>query len=77
MRANLCTWETLILKGKSNGVKKFHIFLNDHIKNLSKFYEVDTLANFGPNHQEQENKLHVPIYRKINLLKDYIPNPND
>ena len=46
------------------------VFLNDHIKNLSKFYEVDTLANFGPNHQEQENKLHVPIYRKINLLKD-------
>jgi glycosyltransferase involved in cell wall biosynthesis len=46
------------------------IFLSDHLKNLSKFYEVDIVANFGPNYQKQIDKLNVPIYRKINLFKD-------
>jgi glycosyltransferase involved in cell wall biosynthesis len=53
-----------------------NVFLKDHIENLSKYYEIDIIANFDKEHKEhKERKEHITrinasIDRKINLKSD-------
>jgi glycosyltransferase involved in cell wall biosynthesis len=51
------------------------VFLKDHINYLSNYYDIDILANFDKEHKEHKEhitRINVPIYRKINLIKDFI-----
>ena len=51
------------------------VFLKDHINYLSNYYDIDLLANFGKEHKEHKEhitRINVPIYRKINLISDFI-----
>ena len=56
-----------------------NVFLKDHIENLSKYYEIDIIANFDKERKEhkehKERKEHITrinasIDRKINLKSD-------
>jgi glycosyltransferase involved in cell wall biosynthesis len=51
------------------------VFLKHHINYLSKYYEIDLVANFNidrKGYEEQINRFNIPIYRKINLINDFV-----
>ena len=52
-----------------------NVFLKDHMNYLSNCYNIDLLANFGKEHKEHKEhirRINVPIYRKINLINDFV-----
>ena len=51
------------------------VFLKDHIDYLSKYYDIDLLANFDKEHKEHKEhitRINVSIDRKINLISDLV-----
>ena len=52
-----------------------NVFLKDHMDYLSKYYDIDLLANFDKDHKDHKDhitRINIPIYRKINLISDFI-----